>query len=183
MRMKAILNKEIIEIPQLPQMFTGESSPSSYHFSFTTESQDEREKTFSVIYDNDELENCANSKKRLLDYRRKDKSLEELSKRFLDLFCRKTDFLISLDQISNKLSKLLHSKFLNLTRLDVERRRIYDIINILESLKIVKRKAKNLYIWTGLAKIDSTLKEYQCKGFDLYLNTTAKNKYLMYSPL
>lgn len=34
-------------------------------------------------------------------------------------------------------------------RLNVERRRIYDIVNIFESLDIVKRKGKNKYTWLG----------------------------------
>ena len=72
-------------------------------------------------------------------YSRKEKSLGELCRRFLSLYGSEGRSMLYLDQCTRELS--------------VERRRIYDIINILESFQVINRQAKNAYHWKGISKI------------------------------
>jgi transcription factor E2F7/8 len=45
------------------------------------------------------------------------------------------------------------------SELSVERRRIYDIVSILESVNIASRRGKNQYVWNGLTKLNAALME------------------------
>ncbi|KAM9390438.1 transcription factor E2F7 [Phaethornis superciliosus] len=85
---------------------------------------------------------------------RKQKSLGLLCQKFLarypsyPLSTEKTT--ISLDEVASILG--------------VERRRIYDIVNVLESLQLVSRVAKNQYSWHGRHNLSQTLKMLQEAG-------------------
>uniref|UniRef100_A0A8C5M2G7 Transcription factor E2F7 n=1 Tax=Leptobrachium leishanense TaxID=445787 RepID=A0A8C5M2G7_9ANUR len=100
---------------------------------------------FEVADDLDELEKRPS---------RKQKSLGLLCQKFLARYpshpmsTEKTN--ISLDEAASSLG--------------VERRRIYDIVNVLESLHLVSRIAKNQYCWNGQSNLNDTLKKLQIDG-------------------
>lgn len=85
---------------------------------------------------------------------RKQKSLGLLCQKFLALY---PDYPPPNDPIWISLDKVA-------TSLGVERRRIYDIVNVLESLMIVGRMAKNSYTWYGRRRLEDMLKELQSRG-------------------
>ena len=102
---------------------------------------------------------------------RKDKSLGTLCENFI------TKYEAALIQREAKLQQgeevntpdLLISIDAAAAVLGVERRRIYDIINILESLEIVFRKCKNTYVYKGRGEaLTKTLGELQEKAIGMF---------------
>ena len=67
----------------------------------------------------------------------------ELTRKFIQKFEGTSNNILVLDQVTMELN--------------VERRRIYDIINIMESLAVVAKIRKNVYQWKGLKKAVETI--------------------------
>uniref|UniRef100_A0A8C8SGY4 Transcription factor E2F7 n=1 Tax=Pelusios castaneus TaxID=367368 RepID=A0A8C8SGY4_9SAUR len=82
---------------------------------------------------------------------RKQKSLGLLCQKFL---ARYPSYPLSAEKSTISLDEVASS-------LGVERRRIYDIVNVLESLHLVSRVAKNQYYWHGRHSLSQTLKNLQ----------------------
>nr|XP_014426702.1 transcription factor E2F7 isoform X1 [Pelodiscus sinensis] len=82
---------------------------------------------------------------------RKQKSLGLLCQKFL---ARYPSYPLSAEKSTISLDEVASS-------LGVERRRIYDIVNVLESLNLVSRVAKNQYCWHGRHSLSQTLKNLQ----------------------
>ncbi|XP_006876579.1 PREDICTED: transcription factor E2F7 [Chrysochloris asiatica] len=85
---------------------------------------------------------------------RKQKSLGLLCQKFL---ARYPSYPLSTEKTTISLDEVAVS-------LGVERRRIYDIVNVLESLQLVTRVAKNQYGWHGRHSLPKTLRNLQRLG-------------------
>ncbi|KAH6830250.1 hypothetical protein C2S53_000219 [Perilla frutescens var. hirtella] len=99
-------------------------------------------------------------------YCRKEKSLGLLCTNFLRLYNRDGVDSIGLDDAA--------------LQLGVERRRIYDIVNILEGIGVLQKKAKNQYSWKGFSAISGALKVLKEQGhkeeFHTYIANVSNQK-------
>lgn len=95
---------------------------------------------------------------------RKEKSLQILCDRFLNLYPLHRDgpMEIQLDSTA--------------ARLGVEKRRMYDIINILEAMQCAVHKRKNTYLWHGGSRLNSFLKMLKKQGEHLRLSEALRGK-------
>ncbi|KAG8577779.1 hypothetical protein GDO81_010288 [Engystomops pustulosus] len=100
---------------------------------------------FETVDDMDDLEKRPS---------RKQKSLGLLCQKFL---ARYPSYPLSTEKTTISLDEAASS-------LGVERRRIYDIVNVLESLNLVSRVAKNQYCWHGQHNLVETLRNLQWEG-------------------
>jgi len=100
-------------------------------------------------------------------YRRKDKSLGVLCANFMRRYSK-----MHTDQPSNNPEVTIDEASQSLM---VERRRIYDIINILEAIEVVTRKGKNTYNWHGMGQITHTLRKMQKEAFELFPDDVDSN--------
>ncbi|KAH7934022.1 hypothetical protein HPB49_020577 [Dermacentor silvarum] len=95
----------------------------------------------------DELSNHSSNSENQKPTSRKDKSLGLLCQAFLKLYPEYTSssdhIIVSLDEVAKHLG--------------VERRRVYDIVNVLESVGMVTKEAKNKYRWFGKGALLETL--------------------------
>lgn len=80
-------------------------------------------------------------------YCRGEKSLSELSRRFLAGLWTKENHTINLELLTKELG--------------IERRRLYDIINILEGLQLIYRVSKSAFLWRGLSATAQSLPKFE----------------------
>jgi transcription factor E2F7/8 len=100
-------------------------------------------------------------------YSRKNKSLGLLCENFIQTY-NTSHVAVSIDDAAMALG--------------VERRRIYDIINIFESLDIVSRKCKNTYNWLGIADLNKMFGKLQQDAFSEFPQDAVDHGLLFLSP-
>ncbi|KAL0490085.1 hypothetical protein AKO1_009392, partial [Acrasis kona] len=108
---------------------------------------------------------------------RKEKSLNVLCDKFIthykEIATSSSNVEFQLDRVSELLG--------------VEKRRVYDIVNVLESVNIVKKKAVSLFVWNGFEHMPETLNQLKIDGLKdkvLYdgirsLSTDKENEFLL----
>jgi len=141
-----------------------------YSYAMTSNHHERRAfKPLSDSYFNQNKSNIdSKANKKAPPYRRKDKSLGLLCENFMSKYGNNNDVSVVTPQPhseKNNKTKNIREHCISIDtaaeELGVERRRIYDIINILESIQIVSRKCKNTYNWHGTKHLPSLLSKLQ----------------------
>ncbi|XP_026484336.1 transcription factor E2F7-like [Vanessa tameamea] len=95
---------------------------------------------------------------------RKEKSLQILCDKFLNLYPLHGNGTVEIQLDSTA------------ARLGVEKRRMYDIINILEAMQCAVHKRKNTYLWHGGSRLNSFLKMLKKQGENLRLSEALRGR-------
>ncbi|XP_063065612.1 transcription factor E2F1 [Engraulis encrasicolus] len=103
-----------------------------------------------------------NSHKKATEKSRYDTSLNLTTKRFLDLLSQSPDGVVDLNLASQVL--------------DVQKRRIYDITNVLEGIQLVSKKSKNHIQWLGNCRDRPSIQRHQQLQKELVELTDAEEK-------
>ena len=110
-------------------------------------------------------------------YKRKDKSLGLLCSNFIEKYSTQLAADVNAIKSGRPAPALSIDEAAEL--LHVERRRIYDIINILEALHVVSRKCKNMYFWYGLDGLPGTFCHLQKEGIEVFKDDAICNGFLI----
>ena len=94
-------------------------------------------------------------------YKRADKSLGLLCERFVSRYEHMKGIEVTVEDAANQLG--------------VERRRIYDIINILEAVRVVSRVKKNTYTWNGPEILPIVFAELQQEALSVFRDRAIDN--------
>lgn len=110
-----------------------------------------------------------------IKYSRKNKSLGILAESFLNHFTAQRD------EDGNDLCQEIMVDRLS-TQLNVERRRIYDVVNILEALQVIVKIGKNTYHWMGRKHLPNQFALLQNDAIDAWPAYAAKVGFCPVSP-
>ena len=104
-------------------------------------------------------------------YDRTEKSLGLLAKKFMDALASKPVAPLGGPPVEGSTLSIGDAA----VALCVERRRIYDIINILESVQVVSRAKKNTYMWHGGENLPLFFARLQQESFKVQADEAKKN--------
>ncbi|PIO38570.1 hypothetical protein AB205_0181280 [Aquarana catesbeiana] len=97
-----------------------------------------------------------------LEKTRYDTSLGLLTKKFIQLLSQSSDGVVDLNRAAEVLK--------------VQKRRIYDITNVLEGIHLIKKKSKNNIQWMGCTLPDDGINMVRCQGLSKELSELSQEE-------